>query len=222
MSETEVEQELEQAEHDEQPLEPDAAEADEEAAAEDSAEPDEAPAEATAAPTLEDKAMEKAMQALDKEATRHANRVSEIMGEDALILLPCPRCIPNVPGFIWPPEQVDPTPEVKTAVKLSLGEGVDPPYKQSDRAFECGKCDGLGKVKTGSRVRGQERVQCPECAGKGWLGPLAAEVAANPVQTPVYDAVENGDAPVDRPESDPWGRLKGDPLYGVMPGFEPE
>jgi hypothetical protein len=170
--------------------------------------------------------VEKAFTSLKNEATRHANRISAIMGEDAQLLKPCPRCVtsdpqrPATPGFIWPVEVVPLLPDDKAAVKLSIGEGVEPTYREAQDAARCGHCDGFGKVDTGSQVAKERYLSCLNCNGRGWTG--SRQQAALPAQNngvvefePV--AVGAGESP---PSADPWGRLPDDPMFGVLPGFE--
>src|SRR5579885_2478441 len=72
----------EQADDDEQPAEP---------------VPNEQPE--TGPPPLSEKELNKALAALDKEAQRHRTRVTEIMGEEALLLQQCPLCEPHLAGW---------------------------------------------------------------------------------------------------------------------------
>lgn len=173
----------------------------------------------------DDADVEKAFKSLAKEATRHANRVGEIMGEDAQLLQPCPRCVttdpqrPAVPGFIFPAEVVPLLPEDKARVKLSIGEGAEPEFLESDDAYACTKCGGMGKYKTGSKVRNQDLIVCDTCEGRGWNGQRAFNVPAHTTNgevTPVLAAVGADEAPSG---ADPWGRLPDDPNYGVLPGY---
>jgi len=173
----------------------------------------------------DDVEIERAFKALVKESERHANRIGAIMGEDANMLVPCPRCVtsdtqrPSTPGFIWPHEVVPLLPADKAAVKLSIGEGAEPEYKTNDDAFTCVKCDGMGKYKTGSRVNSQAFIQCDTCSGRGWVGQRSLgsqPVAQNGPVEPVMVGAGVEEPP---PGADPWGRLPDDPNYGVLPGY---
>ena len=75
-------------------------------------------------PSLETqfKDMEKAQASLERENTRHRNRVSEILGENAQGLLPCPLCAGFADGMIPP---VQPPDDVVEAVKQALGLAPD-------------------------------------------------------------------------------------------------
>ena len=220
MTEPEEPQVTDVPEPDQEPHEPVPDEADEEEESEVGVSPDD--------PVVprDDAEIERAFSSLQKEATRHANRISQIMGEDANMLQPCPRCVttdpqrPATPGFIWPHEMVPLLPADKAAVKLSIGEGAEPEYRSANDAAICDACDGWGKVKTGSRVNRQDVLDCRNCDGRGWIGPRAATVSAAPNNGLGELVTVGGGGDEPRPDSDPWGRLKDDPLYGVMPGFE--
>jgi hypothetical protein len=165
--------------------------------------------------------MEKALERLANEATRHANRVSEIMGEDAQVLVPCPRCIPNIPGFVYPAE-VRISDEQKVAVKLSIGELVEPEYRQDPNTSTCQTCGGPGKVKTGSTVPREKTLPCESCDGRGWIGPRSARTTQFVAGASGGGVAVEGYPTEEKPLTDPWGRTKDNPLYGVMPGFEPD
>lgn len=167
MSETEQEiPEGEDAEPETEPAEPAEPADDElEAEEEDDAEPEPEP-EPEAPSGFSEKAMERAVKKLEAEASRHANRVSEIMGEDANDLTPCPLCAPNIPGFRWP---FPPAADVVAAVKDAIGEPASPTYAKDSYSRECDLCHGLGSVATGSKVAGQGVVGCLKCKGKGWV-----------------------------------------------------
>ena len=105
-------------------------------------------------------------------------------------------------------------------MKLSIGEGAEIEYREADDASRCPKCDGRGKVKTGSQVPNQERLKCLECDGCGWIGARMHKVELAPTNN-VPELVAVGAGVVEpQPQTDPWGRLRDDPLFGVVPGFE--
>jgi len=222
---TEDEQELEEPtvadtpEPDQEPHEPFPDEADEEEAEEETP-----PSESEGA--ADDADVEKAFKALANESTRHANRISAIMGPDAQMLVPCPRCVttdpqrPSTPGFIWPHEVVPLLPADKAAVKLSIGEGVEPEYLKAQDAGRCGQCDGFGKVDTGSQVPTERYLKCLNCQGRGWTGSRqGASLPVTPNGAGEFEAaVVVGNEPP--PGADPWGRLPDDPKFGVLPGYE--
>jgi len=118
---------------------------------------------------LSDEEAERIGRQLDKERTRHSNRVSEIMGEWAQPLETCPLCEPNIPGFIFPPSQVQPRSELHGALLEVLKNPLAPEYETDPTKPACDTCKGLGKILTGSKVPEQIKLMCPTCKGKGWV-----------------------------------------------------
>lgn len=188
---------------------------DEETAEDEETTDEEAVEPEAAAPS--EKEIERGYAKLDAEATRHANRVSEIMGDAAQALQPCPLCAPSIPGFRWPEE---PDEDTKTAVRAALGDLPEQNYKTTDDARICERCDGLGLVLTGSHRPEHKTKPCAGCNGAGWVQ------VAGPTPTPAIETHPPVAAPPVTPSTepapaeDPWGRKVGDPLYGVMPGYE--
>lgn len=139
--------------------------------------------------------------ALSKEAKRHASRVVEIMQADADILEMCPLCLPLIPGFRYPSP---PVAEQLAAVKEAIGEPATPEYKPDELRRVCEACDGLGAVKTGSRVANQAVVRCGRCSGNGWLsigGDLPPTVPLdNGGAPPVVDYNPPPPGQIERPE----------------------
>lgn len=174
--------------------------------------------EAPSAAGLTEKEAEKRFERMAGRANTFRNAISDVLGELALDLEPCPRCMPMTPGFYYPAAEV--TPEQRVAVKLSIGELVEPEYRADKNASVCGGCNGHGKVQTGSLVPTQRVLRCEDCEGKGWIGPRAARTQAPAAPLGATDGeglMANTDA---KPLTDPWGRTIDDPLYGIMPGFE--
>ena len=169
-----------------QPQEPDEG-AEEEEAGEETHDEDGTEGELPPQPEgLSEKEVEKRNQALDKEAIRHANRVRDIVGDDAEALIPCELCLPIVPGFRFeyiPDEQ-------RAAVMLAIGMASDADYLQAPGTERCPDCNGKGKGKTTSQVPGQEFVVCLNCKGRGWIGERAN--ALEP-QVPAIAPVANGE-----------------------------
>ena len=178
------------------------------------------PSEGPSAPSGDSESqMRKNLVSLEKEATRHANRVSEIMGEAASVLEPCPRCAPNIPGFIFPPALAAVDDEQKQAVLASVGMGVRPEYRTDPDAHICETCDGWGVTLSGSHVVHQETINCVKCGGKGWIGmgPRAGTYVAP--QGNGQPGEDVNIVPERPPDSDPWGRTPEHPDYGRMPQY---
>lgn len=160
--------------------------------------------------------VDRAIAKLEREATRHANRVSEIMGADAQELESCPLCAPAIPGFRFPVPVDD---EQRAAVLVTLGVDPDPEYVAADDARACDYCKALGKVSTGSNVPEHRTKLCGHCGGTGWQ-----MVSATPTPPPTH---ENGKPPLELavvagpagPEPDAWGRPVGHKHYGLHPAY---
>lgn len=167
-----------------------------------------------------EKEAEKGRKRIERAVTGMVKTLNEVLADEAQYLEPCPRCKDDFPGLIWQPAIKQVLPETRAAVMISMGEDPDPILPQDPSANRCDRCDGWGKVATGSRVNRQEKLECEECSGRGWIGPRAARLAAKPVTVEAAVAYENGDERREVPDTDPWGRVRGEPLYGVMPGFE--
>ena len=142
-----------------------------------------------------EKDIEKAMDKLGREAKRHRDRISEVMGEDALALLPCELCWPPAPGFRFPQIPED----QRASVMLAIGFDPDPDFRSDTQSAVCADCDGWGQVATGSKVQGQKALPCTACKGKGWRGPREARVAD---VAPELKPTALGDGPTPPPVSD--------------------
>jgi len=169
---------------------------------------------------FDERAAEAGRKRIDRAVKRMVDTLKEVLAEESQFLDPCPRCADDFPGLIWQPSVKQVLPQTRAAVMISMGEDPDPTLNPDPRANRCGTCDGWGKVATGSRVHRQDKLECTECAGRGWIGPRAATLTANGSS---YTTIELPPTSADSepsPATDPWGRVKGEPLYGVMPGFE--
>jgi len=114
--------------------------------------------------------VEKATKALTREATAHANRITKIMGEDALSLVPCELCWPLAPGFHFPPEMAPLDDDQKAAVLAAIGMGEDaaPPLRDAEGVRMCDRCDGYGQLRYPTRNEHVKTQMCPACAGQGY------------------------------------------------------
>jgi hypothetical protein len=171
---------------------------------------------------LSEKEIEAMMKALDKEATSHTARVSKLLGEEALALIPCAMCMPNVQGFYFPGSLDD---EKRAAIMAALGV-VDGEDLETDAGTKmCDYCKGHGETITGSKVANQVTRVCPECMGNGWqTQEQAAQRAVVHETAAVASQVlgENVTAPpvaYDLPNVDAWTRPKGHPNYGKNPVY---
>lgn len=134
--------------------------------------PTEAPEEGSEeqAQMRSEKELEKAHKQIDKLREHVANRVGIILGEDAQILLPCPACGDEIPGFVWPPDAAPVPPEKIGALSAYIGLPDLNVLEDALDAIPCPDCRARGEVKTGSLVPGNTTKLCGRCVGKGWIG----------------------------------------------------
>ena len=170
--------------------------------------------------------LEKVRSKLDRSATTWRNRVSDLLGEDAQMLVPCELCDPTIPGFHWPPDLEQPRDDLHAHLLDVLRTPDSPEYNQAQHVRRCQLCDGWGVVLSGSRVAGKGQVKCQMCKGNGFVGD-----AVLPHEQPS----QNGEVEVEFPDdtgplvtgdADVWGspRLLDDgqenPNYGKMPQYK--
>ncbi len=164
-----------------------------------------------------EKEIEGRMKRLEKEATRHANAVASILEEDAQEFQPCPLCLPFAPGFRLP---VPPSEQEWATITAAVFGGESMDYGKATDASACPDCNALGQVLTGSKVASHRLRNCSRCSGAGYLvvpGPAGNQAAVAP-SDPTAPVVQL--APEPPSDTDPWGRVRTDPLFGVMPGYE--
>lgn len=123
--------------------------------------------EAVETPQMDEKEIAKAFKALDKLREHVARRVDDIMGEDALQLIPCPACQDVAPGYVWPPNIFALSPEAEAGTRLLLGMQQPTDLEPHPAAAICETCNGKGQVQTPSKVPGYDVVDCPTCAATG-------------------------------------------------------
>lgn len=169
---------------------------------------------------FDEKEAEKGRKRIDRAVTGLVKTLQEVLADEAQYLQPCPRCVSDFPGMIWSPEVKQVLPDVRAAVMISMGENPDPALRQDPRANICPVCEGWGKVLTGSHVARFTKLDCEECHGRGFIGARAATIPAQEAPVPVGVAVTNGSSDEPQPDTDPWGRVRGEVNYGVLPGYE--
>lgn len=173
---------------------------------------------------LDDRELEKRFKRIETAHNTYSRKLSEIMGEEAQALEPCPRCAHGIPAFIFPFAPV--SPEVKARVLISMGDAPPEASKQDPYTQTCATCDGQGSTLSGSHTTRDKAITCIDCDGKGYTlvgdrrnqvaqALLASRANAEPA------AAGNGIADVAEqpPELDPWGRPPADPDYGRMPMY---
>lgn len=168
-------------------------------------------------PPLSEKQLNEAMTKLDKEARRHRDRLSEIMGEEAILLVPCPLCEEHLAGWRFGRQPSEAEWRQITAEVYGV-ENVE--YVTADYAQPCDACAQLGQIRTGSKVPGRETIPCRKCSGFGYVTadatpPLAVAAPAPEPTLPAFSA------PAEQPpERDFMGRTRDDPNFGRVAGYE--
>ena len=118
---------------------------------------------------LSDKARKARDDKLDREKERHASRVGEIMGDEAVALIPCPVCMDGIDGWIFTPEVQQLAPAAISRIRQVIGLPDYTNFRAAPDAQECPDCGGLGEVTTGSHVPGYETKTCARCQKAGYV-----------------------------------------------------
>lgn len=223
-------------EHEQEQEQPKTTDADEEeAAAEESeGEQPEAPPEGTpedsasgefVAPPMSEADIRKLRDRLDAEATRHSNRVSDILGEDAQHLVVCELCEPGIPGFHWPANVQQPYSPLHEQLLAVLRNPATSELELDPNKPACETCKGMGQIRTGSQVPTYRTLQCAACNGRGFVMTGAGAMNGPTSEVPVPVAVGAADEAAAPKDADEWGhpRLLDDgmenPNFGRMPQY---
>lgn len=188
--------------------------------------PSEQPQTAPEPQGLSEKEREKQQKDLDKEAKRHADTVSRLLGADAEDVTECPFCDPQLLGFFFDAQLAQPRSEMQARMIEALSLPMQAEYKDAPHASRCEDCDGYGVVLSGSRKPGNDTVVCPTCKGNGYVtDPRFTSNGVVPTgDQPALVAV-GGSEPVIE-DADAWGspRVLPDgqenPNYGRMPQYK--
>jgi len=175
--------------------------------------------EPTAPPTepepLSEKEINKRIKALEGEKERHTKRVSEILQEEAIDLVPCEACEIAIPGFHYPATMY-PAGSPERALYELLGGGKETQMQHPSRYVICDTCNGFGQVLTGARNELNRTIVCPECKAAGYHDREADPPNVVTLAPAGYPG-ENIPAQQPPPEdTDFLGRPRGHPNYGKM------
>ena len=165
---------------------------------------------------LTEKEIEARFTKLGKENERHANRVGEILEEDANDLLMCPLCSPFIAGFLLNAPVAD---EPKAATLGFLGVLDTSELVPADYLVKCETCNGRGEVATHSQRDGYMKENCKRCEGRGYRT-LTGAVELNRTMTPDYIAPRDDFTPPP-PDDDPNVVALRAAGYTVVPPFQP-
>ena len=159
---------------------------------------------------------------LSQSAQTFRRRVSDVLGDDAVALVPCELCMPEIPGFHFDLSIMQPMDDTQARLISILKTPGAPEYVAAPDVRRCEACKGYGKGQTGSLVPGQETKVCTACAGFGFVPPPGSTTGA-----PDTSVIHTGNPdPGVQEDSDPWGspRILPDgqinPNYGKMPQYK--
>jgi hypothetical protein len=213
---------------------PDTVEPDESQPAEPEPEPDEEEAEEEATPEPEPpepegpspEEMEAAFKKIERSATTYRNRVSDVLGESAQDLTPCPLCSPGIMGMVFPAEWTQPANPLHGRLLDVLKTPAAPELKEDPFTRACDTCGGNGRTLTKGHVPGHETRGCETCKGVGYLAFDAngAQVQNGPATNGAV--VIDEDQPLVSGDVDIWGSPRlldsgfENPNYGKMPQYK--
>lgn len=172
---------------------------------------------------LTPEALEKRTRSAETRFKTYAAGISKLYGDDALSLTPCPLCPDHHKGFVDVNFAGRVPAEIQDAVRMFFGLAREQDYAQSRIHRTCGQCDGKGKVATGSRVPEYQHAPCPDCQGRGFVGPQeTAQTNGHVVTGPT---VLGTDLPSTQAfdDADEWGEPRilpdgrDNPNFGKMP-----
>lgn len=151
----------------------------------------------------------------DRERDRHMRELEKRDDYRYSLSNVCPLCEGH--GLLYEPQNAAEAAQMRGAILAIVGETTPEELHPHPDYHRCEVCEGYGKVYTGSRVGGQEALNCPACNGMGHTGgkaaaPLAAlpmHTAATPTSPPPEEQARIG--------NDAWGRPPGHPHYGLLP-----
>jgi hypothetical protein len=182
--------------------------------------------EQAAPPGMSMEEVEKVLTKLSTSANTWRRRVAELLGDEAANLVPCELCEPDIPGFHWPAEVLQPRDDLHAHLLDVLRTPDAPDYSQAQHVRRCQLCDGWGVVLSGSRVAGKGQVKCQMCKGNGFVGDaiVPSEAPSEPSNGEVEFPDDTG--PLVTGDADVWGspRILDDgqenPNYGKMPQYK--
>jgi hypothetical protein len=157
-------------------------------------EPDAEPDQSAPEP-LTPEQVEKRYKAAGKVAERYAASLAKALGPELMAqMVPSP--LDALPGFVQVDFNGQPDPEVKAQTLAFLQFEPPPDYQQNQAMQTCRRCHGYGDLLTGSKRKGNELTQCPDCGGLGYTDPQGMRVGAAPLQlapaVPQAPATPNG------------------------------
>jgi len=167
-------------------------------------------------PGLTEKELEANHKKIDRARTTFNNRVTEIMGEDAQHLVPCPACSYFVPGMIFPQEFPD---QVKVDLWHYMGLPDPNAIEQASDRHECAACKGKGQLRSGSQVPEYAIVNCRACQGKGYTDDVLPVAGTNGTNVSITTGLHDQTPPM--PEDPAWIEAARAAGYTIVPPMQP-
>lgn len=163
---------------------------------------------------------------IGRSAQTFRRRIEEVLGDDAVALVPCELCEPEIPGFHWPVEYARARDEIHARLLQVLKTPAEIQYRTDPSTRECEVCGGEGKLERPTKVAAQKLTTCHVCRGFGFQPPPDLQGSAGPAAA----GMEQGTVPPDdfgpTADVDIWGepRILDDgrlnPLFGLMPQYK--
>jgi hypothetical protein len=157
---------------------------------------------------------------------RYTKTVTDQLATLADDLTPCPLCPELHPGFVNVHDAGRMPPEVAQVVDMFLGRTLEAEYKDNAETGACEACDGLGKVRSGSKVAHFALLTCPRCQGTGFFPPPNSGAPVQVTGAPVAAVADGEPFRAAQADADPFGSPRlltngtENPNYGKMPQFK--
>jgi hypothetical protein len=176
-------------------------------------------------PTMPEE-IEKLYKTVERSFKTYSGHVAALAAGAELPIHGCPLCPTPHKGFVNLNDAGRLPDFVSDEVKVFLGFAREQDYEQASNIEPCAQCKGKGKVLTGSKVAGNESVQCRNCNGFGYYPPPVAAGSEGPAQNVVHfpagerpEPVDNGDMDLSgEPRILPDGRPN--PNFGLWPQYK--
>ena len=131
----------------------------------------EPPAEPAQPASMSPEQFEKRATSAETRFKTYASAIGKLYEEDAQYLTPCPLCPDQHKGFVDVRHAGRVPKEIQDAIRMYFGIAREQDYAHSQVHRTCPQCEGKGKVATGSNVPEHATVICPDCGGRGYVGP---------------------------------------------------
>jgi hypothetical protein len=168
---------------------------------------------------LSERELERAAKKLDAAAKRWRAQVAEFVEMTGQSLIANETDLDFCPGYVFHP-QVKPLDEEQAQfARVLLGDPIEPAFAQDQDSHACQDCEGWGRVKTGSKVAGENVIRCRRCRGHGYI-------TSHPYEQETPIALNGGGEPAnvilteqEQSDADAWGTPRSHPDWGKSPQY---